>query len=275
MDDYARAVLLGLVQALTEFLPVSSSGHLVVAARLFGDEVNALTFDVGLHLGTTAAVLLYFRRDWALLLASVRRDLRAHGPRAARWRWRSRLALLLALATLPAAVAGAALQLTVGEGLREPRVVGATLIAGGAAMWALDAIGGQARRLRDLGAGGAWLIGVAQACALVPGVSRSGAAIAAARGAGLRRPDAARFAFLLSAPIVVGVSAALLGEALLGGEGVGWGPLLCGALTSALAGLAVIRGLLAFLRRRGLGFFACYRLAAGAAVLAAVRAGVL
>lgn len=274
MDEYLRAALLGLVQALTEFLPISSSGHLVVASELFGDELNDLTFDVGLHLGTTLAVLLYFRRDWVRFAVSLRRDLRAHGGRARRWRPRSRLALLIALATLPAVAAGAAVQLALEDGLREPVLVGVMLIAVGLVILVLDRAA-RTRGLRDLGARGALLIGAAQAAALVPGVSRSGATIAAGRGLGLRRDAAARFSFLLSAPVVVGAAAALLGEALLGREEVAWGPLLCGALVAAVTGMAVIHWLLGFVRRHSLTVFVCYRLAAGAAVLVAVAAGVL
>ena len=191
MDDFVRAALLGLVQALTEFLPISSSGHLVVAAELFGDELNDLTFDVGLHLGTTAAVLLYFRRDWVLFAASMQRDLRAHGGRVGSWRPRSRLALLIALATVPAVCVGAAFQLAFEDGLREPVLVGVMLIAVGLVILVLDRAA-QMRGLDDLSARGALLIGVAQAAALVPGVSRSGATIAPAAGSGCgaRRPRA-------------------------------------------------------------------------------------
>ena len=274
MADYLRAALLGLVQALTEFLPISSSGHLVVAAELFGDDLNDLTFDVGLHLGTTAAVLLYFRRDWALFAASMQRDLRTHGGRVGSWRPRSRLALLIALATVPAVCVGAAIQLALEDGLREPLLVGVMLIAVGLVIWVLDRTA-RTSRLHDLGPRGALLIGVAQALALVPGVSRSGATIAAGRGLGLRREAAARFSFLLSAPVVVGAAVALLGEAILGGEEVAWGPLLLGALVAAAVGMAAIRWLLAFVRHHSLAVFVWYRLAAGVAVLAAVQAGVL
>ena len=274
MDEYLRAALLGLVQALTEFLPISSSGHLVVASELFGDELNDLTFDVGLHLGTTLAVLLYFRRDWVLFGASLWRDLGAHGGSVGRWRPRSRLALLIALGSVPAFAVGAAFALALEDGLREPLLVGVMLIAVGLVIWVLDRAA-QSRGLRGLGAPGALLIGVAQATALVPGVSRSGATIAAGRALGLRREAATRFSFLLSAPVVVGAAVALLGEAILGGEDIAWGPLLFGALVAALVGMVVIRWLLRFVRRHSLAIFVWYRLAAGVAVLAAVAAGVL
>ena len=275
MDDYVRAALLGVVQALTEFLPISSSGHLIVIAELFGDEVNDLTFDVGLHLGTTAAVLLYFWRDWMLIGVSAKRDLLSHGLRCGRWRWRSQLGLLLALGSLPALAAGAVLELTVEDGLREPWVVGVMLIVVGVAMGALDMLGRQERPLRRVNAPRAFVIGVAQAAALVPGVSRSGATIGAARGLHLTRPAAARFSFLLSAPVVIGASTVLLGDAIRGNEDVQWGPMLLGALVAAVVGLGVVRGLLAFIRRRSLRVFVWYRLVVGVAVLIGVWAGAL
>ena len=273
MEDYLRAALLGLIQALTEFLPVSSSGHLVIAAELLGDEVNDLAFDVGLHLGTTTAVLVYFWRDWALMGASARRDLSEHALHIRRWRWRSQLALLLALGSIPGVVAGAVVELTIEDGLREPLVVGVMLIVFGVVMWVLDAFGRMEGRLRDVDAPRALIIGVAQAAALVPGVSRSGATISAGRGLHLGRHAAARFSFLLSAPIVIGASVVLLGDGVRGDEDVQWGPMLFGALVAALVGLGVIRALLAFVCRHSLQVFVWYRLVVGVAVLVGVRAG--
>ena len=275
MEEYLRAALFGLIQALTEFLPISSSGHLVLAAELIGDEVNDLTFDVGLHVGTTAAVLAYFWRDWWLIGAATRRDLRAHGLAVARWRWRSRLGLLLALGTVPAVLAGAALQLTVEDGPRDPLVVGVMLIAVAVVMWAVDTRVRADRAMRAVGWRGALLVGAGQALALIPGTSRSGATITAGRALGLSRRAAARFSFLLSAPVTLGAASVVALDAARRPGEVEWGPMAVGALVAALAGMLVIRGLLRFLRRRGLGVFVWYRLALGAAVLAGVAAGVL
>ena len=275
MEDYLLAAALGLVQALTEFLPISSSGHLAVAGEVVGGEVRGLTFDVGLHLGTTAAVLAYFRRDWALIAASAWRDARAHRGAVRRWRWRSRLGLLLALGSLPAAAAGAALELAADGGPRSPPVVGAALIAGGALMWAIDARARAGGGLRAVDAPRALAVGAAQAVALVPGVSRSAATISAGRALGLDRTAAARFSFLLSAPVTLGAGAVLVREAARRPDEVAWGPMLLGAAVAALAGLLAIGWLLRFLRRRGLRVFAWYRIALGAAVLAAVQAGAL
>lgn len=275
MDEYLRAALFGVVQALTEFLPISSSGHLVLAAELAGDEVNEITFDVGLHLGTTVAVLVYFWRDWWLIGAAARRDLRAHGLAVARWRPRSRLGLLLALGTVPAVLAGVALQLTAEDGLRDPLVVGIMLIGVAVVMWAVDRRARADRPMRALSARGALFVGVAQALALIPGASRSGATITAGRALGMSRPAAARFSFLLSAPVTLGASSVVMRDAVQRPDAVEWGPMAVGALVAAAAGMVVIRGLLRFLRRHGLAVFVWYRLALGAAVLAGVATGTL
>lgn len=275
MEDYVRAALLGLLQALTEFLPVSSSGHLVVAAELFGDKVNEVTFDVGLHLGTTAGVLIYFWRDWAMLVKSTYRDLTNYGAHIQYWHWESRLSMLLVTASLPGLIVGALIELLIGNGLREPWIVGTTLIVGGIAIWIFDALGKQTRQLPDINAPRALLIGLAQAIALVPGISRSGATIAAGRALNLERPVAARFSFLISAPIVLGASAALLGNAIITHENVNWGPLLFGALVAAATSLAVIRGLLTFIQSHSLRLFVWYRLLVGTAVIISAWTGLL
>ena len=150
-----------------------------------------------------------------------------------------------------------------------------TLIVGGIAIWIFDALGKQTRQLPDINAPRALLIGLAQAIALVPGISRSGATIAAGRALNLERPVAARFSFLISAPIVLGASAALLGNALITHENVNWGPLLFGALVAAATSLAVIRGLLTFIQSHSLRLFVWYRLLVGTAVIISVWIGVL
>ena len=275
MDDYLRAVLLGLVQALTEFLPVSSSGHLVLGAELIGEDVSSLTFDVGLHVGTTVAVIVYFRRDWGRIIAEGLRDLATHGPRIQRWGQRSRLGLWIALGTVPAVIAGLAFDATIEAHLRSPLSVGLMLVAFGVVIGVLDAWGGTVGRLLDMTPGRALTVGVAQALALVPGVSRSGVTIAAARGLGFDRPSAARFSFLLSAPAVAGAATLKLSDAMRGDEAVLWGPMVVGAVVAGLAGALVIRGLLAFLESGTLRPFVWYRIALGLVVVGASLAGAL
>lgn len=273
--DYLRAILLGVVQAVTEFLPISSSGHLVLAPRLLGHEVSSLTFDVGLHIGTMVAVIGYFWRDWFAIAAEGVHDLGRHGPRIGRWSARSRLGLWIALGTVPAVVAGLLFAGTIEERLRDPWLVGVMLIAFGLVIGAADRWGAQLRRLLDMTAAGAFVVGIAQAVALVPGVSRSGITIAAARGLGFDRPSAARFSFLLSAPVVFGAGALELSRALRADEVIAWGPMAAGAVTAAIVGAFVIRAFLAFLQSRTLAIFVWYRIALGLVVLAAGAAGLL
>lgn len=273
MDDYLRAVVLGLVQATTEFLPVSSSGHLVVAPRIIGDEVSSLTFDVGLHIGTTVAVVSYFWRDWFLIGLSGLRDVGEHRWRISRWQDPSRLGLWLVVGTIPAAVAGLLLGDVIEQELREPWIVGATLVLFSGVIWALDTWGGTLGQLGNMTGGRALTIGAAQALALVPGVSRSGATIATGRGLGFGRGAAARFSFLLSAPIVLGAGVLKVTEALSSDEVVQWGPFIVGAAVAAVAGALVIHVFLGFVERHTLRVFIGYRVVAGLAILGAVAAG--
>jgi len=275
VDDYLRAILLGIIQAVTEFLPVSSSGHLVLAPELMGDRPSSLTFDVALHIGTLAAVLGYFWREWLAIGRAGITDVRAQGLALREWSPYGRLGLLLALATVPAVIVGLLFEDWIDANARSPVVVGVMLIGVGVLIGVADRWGAHVGRLLDMTAGRALLIGGAQAVALIPGVSRSGATMAAARALGFDRPTAARFSFLLSAPVVFGAGI-LQGVRVAAGEGsVEWGPMIAGAITAGVVGAVVIRGLLAFLQRATLSVFVWYRIALGSAVLAAVAAGVL
>ncbi|MDA0815735.1 MAG: undecaprenyl-diphosphate phosphatase [Chloroflexi bacterium] len=275
MDDYLRAILLGIIQAVTEFLPISSSGHLVLAPEFMGDEPSSLTFDVGLHVGTLFAVLAYFWRDWLSIGDATVRDVRSVGINLRRWSPYGRLGLLLALGTLPAVLVGLALEGWIDEHARSPVVVGSMLIGGGVLIGIADRWGAHVGRLFDMTTGRALIIGAAQAVALIPGVSRSGATMAAARALGFDRPTAARFSFLLSAPVVFGAGVLQAVRVASGTHTVEWGPMLLGAAVSAVIGALVIRGLLAFLQRATLAVFVWYRIALGAVVLALVSLDVL
>ncbi|MGE3961838.1 MAG: undecaprenyl-diphosphate phosphatase [Dehalococcoidia bacterium] len=275
MDDYLRAILLGAVQAVTEFLPISSSGHLILAPEILGEESSPLTFDVGLHVGTLVAVLGYFWRDWVRIAVATLHDAGAEGVAVRRWSPDARLGLLLALGTVPAVIVGFALEGWIEENVRDPLVVAAMLIGVGVLIGVADRYGPLVLRLADMTPARSLLIGCAQAAALIPGVSRSGATIATSRALGFDRPSAARFSFLLSAPIVAGAGALRLTEALTGEEAIQWGPLLVGAVTSAAVGALVIRVFLSFVQRATLAVFVWYRIALGLAVIAAVATGIL
>lgn len=275
VDNLLRAVFLGVLQAATEFLPVSSSGHLVLAPELVGDDVSTLTFDVALHLGTTVAVIAYFWRDWARIVSAGLRDLSQHGLRLTGWSQYALLGLWVVVATIPAVIIGLLFGDVIDEQLREPWVVGLTLIGFGLVIGALDRWGGTVARLLDMTPLRALTIGGAQAVALIPGVSRSGITIAAGRGLGFDRPSAARFSFLMSAPVILGAGILKFGEALTSDDPLDWGPMVAGAVVAAIAGALVIRWLLAYLERGTLMPFVWYRIGLGTLVLALSAAGVI
>lgn len=273
MDDYPRAILLGAVQALSEFLPISSSGHLLLSSRLLGSETASPTFDVGLHLGTLFAVLVYFRADWLGFARGLVDDATTHGAGIRRWSPETRLLLAIALGTVPAVLAGLLFNSTIETYLRSPLIVGVNLIGFGLLLGWADRLEGN-RGLASMTYAAAILVGIAQAVALMPGVSRSGATMTAARALAFDREAAARFSFLLSAPVVFAAAVLELGKALLGDAPLAWGAMFVGAATAAVVGWLVIAGLLAFLRTRTLRVFVWYRIALGTAVIAGALLGV-
>lgn len=246
---YAQAALLGAIQGLTEFLPVSSSAHLALAPRFFNFPDPGLTFDVALHLGTLLAVLVYYRKVWLSLEA--------------------RTIALLALATLPAVGAGLALEGAAESLFRDPSRIAVCLIAfSGVMVWA-DRRGENALgRWREAGPRTVLLVGCAQALALMPGVSRSGATMSAALLLGLGRGEAAELSFLMATPIVAG--AAILKLRHLGAADL-TGPFWLGLAVSAVVGFAAVGAFIRFLPKGGLKPYAAYRVALGLAALFLAR----
>jgi undecaprenyl-diphosphatase len=259
-----QAVVLSLVQAVTEFLPISSSGHLILVPRLLGWPDQGLAFDIATNTGTLLAVLVYFRRDLVELVSGVvtgKRGSEDFDPRS--------LSLALVVGTIPVGLAGLALHDWIATRAREPLLIACTAIVFGLVLWAADRIGPRRRELADLWWRDALWIGLAQALALVPGTSRSGITITAALLLGFTRPSAARFSFLLAIP--VGVLAAGLDVLKIAKHGLGAGellPLLLGVGVSAVAGYFVIGWLLAWIRSQSLTVFVVYRLLLGIAILA-------
>ena len=270
MDQIVQAIVLGIVQGLTEFLPVSSSGHLIVVPALLGWDdpfLQSLAFSVMLHVATLLALLLYFRADWQRLipagLATIRdRSFRGDPDR--------RLAWLLAASTIPAVIVGVTLNDLIETAFREPRLVAVTLVAGGAILWLADRLGSRTRAIENLSFPMALGIGAAQALALVPGISRSGISIAAGLFAGLDREAAARFAFLMATPITAGAGIWELRK-ILAGESASLPllPLAAGMVASLLAGLVAIAVTLRFLRTHSVTVFVVYRIALAALVVVA------
>jgi undecaprenyl-diphosphatase len=250
-----RAVVLGILQGLGEFLPISSSGHLIVVPWLMGWPDSGLAFDVALHLGTLAAVGFAFWRDWMRLAGAGLRSLAAGRPFADA---DARLLWYLALATIPGAVAGKLLEERAETAFRSPGLVALMMALMGLVLWAADRranrTGGEVVSLRD-----AVLVGLAQALAIVPGTSRSGATISMALFLGHRREAAARFSFLLALPITLG--AALVKVPALFRSAADTGPVVAGMLAAAISGFAAIRLLLAYVRTRDYTPFVHYRFA--------------
>ena len=269
--DLLRAAILGIVQGLTEFIPVSSSGHLILVPALFGWDDQGLAFDVGLHLGTLVALLAYFWRDWTTMGLSAARDVSRFGGRWRSYRQETRLLAALAMGSIPVAVVGLLFGDWIEENVRQPWVVAIGLAVAGTVILVIDRMGRHTRTMEEWGVRDALVVGCAQALALMPGVSRSGSTITAGVFLDFRRDAAARFAFLLGTPAIVG--AALLKGADLGQE---WrdefGVLAVGFVASAISGFAVIHFLLRFLRVRSLQVFVLYRYAV--AVLTLVIAGI-
>ncbi|MBA2382369.1 MAG: undecaprenyl-diphosphate phosphatase [Chloroflexi bacterium] len=267
MDTLLAAIVMGVVQGLTEFLPVSSSGHLILVPYLLGINdpfITSLEFSVILHIGTLVALLIYFRSDWLRLVpaffAAVRdRSLEGDPDR--------RLALLLAVATVPALVLGFLLH-DLEDLLREPGPVAVMLVVGAAILWLAERSGSRKRLALDLSGAQALAIGGAQAIALIPGISRSGISISAGLFAGLRRDEAARFSFLMATPITAAAAAYEVLKVVRGeGVAIQAGPMAAGLLTSFVFGLLAITVLLRFLRTRSTDVFVAYRLMFAAAVL--------
>lgn len=264
--DLVQAVVLGIVQGVTEFLPVSSSAHLVLLPQLLGWPTPPLTFDVTVHWATAAAVLLFFRGDWASL---------ARG--ALRWRpggadGNARLSAWIVLATIPAALAGLLLEPAFEAVLEsDPRFAArasAALLLVTAVVLVLAEVaarrGGHGRDAQDVGLRGALAVGLAQAVAILPGISRSGATIAAGMASGLKRQEAARFSFLLSAPIIFGAGVLQLGDLLVARPTAAEAAALVAGFVAALAVSYVAIGwLLAYIRRSPLYPFAAYCAALG------------
>lgn len=258
-----HAALLGIVQGLTEFLPISSSAHLILARALFGWDSDrfGLAFDVACHAGTLVAVLAYFRTELAAMAVALPR---AFGPQAG---VPGRLARLIAVGTVPVVVVGLLASDRIEVGLRSPGVTLVTLAAGAVLLLAAERVGRRTRDETSLIAGEALLIGAAQAAALVPGVSRSGATIGVGVLLGLRRDAAARFGFLLGVPAILAAAAregVALARAGLDAEGAAL--FAVGMATSAVVGYVTVKYFIRYLAGHSLDVFAYYRLALAAVV---------
>lgn len=269
MDQVLQALVMGFVQGLTEFLPISSSGHLLLVPYFFGWDdtfIEGLAFSVVLHAGTLLALLVYFRGDWLRLVPAFFASLRDRSVGDDPDR---RLIWLLVLSTLPAAAFAFLLNDIVEENVRQPGLVAVTLVVGGAILWIADRWGPRTHTISRLTGRGALGIGFAQALALIPGVSRSGISMSAALFAGLDRADAARYSFLMATPITA-MAVAWESLKLIRGEVGGAEPLtlIVGVVASFVSGVLAIAVLLRYVRTRSFTIFVAYRLVLAAVVLA-------
>ena len=272
-----QAIILGIVQGLTEFLPISSSGHLILVPWLFNwhflldnPDLNK-TFDVALHLGTFVAVLVYFWREVGKLIAAWVRSIGRRSladPMA-------KLAWLLLVSTIPAAIVGVVLESFIEDRLGKPWIIAVAMIVFAGVMYLIDHIARLDRELDSLTWFDAVLIGCAQALALCPGVSRSGITMMTGMLLRLDRESAARYSFLLSIPVIGGAAAYKALEVAKNGLPSGTAtPFLVGMISAALSGLVAIWFVLAYLKRHNFNLFVLYRIVIGVAVLILIVAGV-
>ena len=256
MDEIIRSIIIGLVQGLSEFLPISSSGHLVLAPYIFGWDYQGLSFDVALHLGTTLAVIIFFWSDWIAILKSafkmnqaIKNNEEIGLPSNFLWQ--------ILLATIPVALVGYFLNDYVESNLHGPVLIAIDLIFFGIILWLVDKYAKRRCKIQDTRYKNSFAVGLSQAVALIPGVSRSGITITTARAQGYDRKDAARLSFLLSTPAVIGAF-------LLHAKDIGLSEInlifAMGVLASFISGYLAIKYLLRYLEKSNFSVFVWYRI---------------
>lgn len=258
--EWLQVLVLAAIQGLTEFLPISSSAHLVLIPVLTGWPDQGLAFDVAVHVGSLVAVLVYFRDDFgAMLREGVGRPRRSGGH--------ARLGWLVVVASVPVAVAGLALDAAVSDALRDPVVIAVATIAFGLLLLVAERAGAKRRRIESIGIRDAILIGCAQAMALVPGTSRAGITMTAGLLVGLTPSASARFSFLLSAPVIAMAGGYKTIQLAAGAADAQWTGLVLGAFIAAVCAYACIHAFLRLVARIGFAPFVAYRLVLGAVLL--------
>jgi undecaprenyl-diphosphatase len=267
-----EAIVLGVVQGLTEFLPISSTGHLRIVPAFLGWDDPGTAFTAVVQLGTMAAVVLYFRED---LVRIARAWLGSLGQSSLRGDRDARMGWYIILATIPIGIFGLIFKDQIESGGRDLYLIGIALIVLGLALLLAEEVGTRRRGMDEVGARDGFVVGLAQALALVPGVSRSGATISAGLFLGFDRPSAARFSFLLSVPAVVLSGLYELRDALGEQTGVSAAGLAVAVLLAFVTGYASIAFLLRYLVTHTTGVFVAYRVALGSLVLALTAAGTI
>ena len=272
VEDVLKAVVLGLIQGLTEFLPISSSAHLRIYPELFGWGDPGAAFTAVIQIGTELAVLIFFWRDiWRIGNAWVRSLFRAEhrGTLDARMGW------YVIIGSLPIVVLGVLLKDVIERDFRSLWLIAGTLVVFGVVLGVADRVGSTDKQIKEMHLRHAVLMGLAQACALVPGVSRSGATLSMGRFLGYDREAATRYAFLLAIPAVVGAGLFEIPEISSGDNDYGWGPTITATVVSFVVGYAAIAWLLRFVSTHSFTPFVIYRIALGAGTLILVATGVI
>ncbi|GAA2012088.1 undecaprenyl-diphosphate phosphatase [Nocardioides kribbensis] len=272
MQELLQAIVLGVIQGLTEFLPISSSAHLRIFPELFGWGDPGAAFTAVIQVGTELAVLIYFRKDiWRIattwLRSLVRPEYRGHLD--------ARMGWFIIVGSLPIVLLGVALKDVIERDFRSLWIIGTTLVVLGLVLGLADKLGRTDKRIEQITLRDAVLMGLAQAAALVPGVSRSGATLSMGRLLGYDREAATRYAFLLAIPAVVGAGVFQLREIPGGDNPYGWTPTIVATVVSFLVGYAAIAWLLRYVSTRSYTPFVVYRVVLGTAVLVLVATGVL
>ncbi|MBA3783513.1 MAG: undecaprenyl-diphosphate phosphatase [Nocardioides sp.] len=270
--DLLKAVVLGVIQGLTEFLPISSSAHLRIFPELFGWGDPGAAFTAVIQIGTELAVLIYFRKDiWRIgstwVVSLFKPEYRGH--------FDARMGWFIIIGSLPIVVLGVLLKDVIERDFRNLWIIGCTLIVLGIVLGIADRTSADDKQMKDLTLRDAILMGAAQALALIPGVSRSGATISMGRFLGFEREAATRYAFLLAIPAVVGAGLFELKEIPNGDNTYGWGPTIVATVVSFVVGYAAIAWLLRYVSTKSYTPFVLYRIALGAATLILLATGVL
>jgi undecaprenyl-diphosphatase len=270
--DFLEALVLGVIQGLTEFLPISSSAHLRIYPEIFGWGDPGAAFTAVIQIGTELAVLLYFRKDiWRIatmwLRSLVRPEYRGHLD--------ARMGWFIIVGSLPIVVLGVLLKDVIEKDFRSLWIIGTTLIVLGVVLGVADRVGRTDKTIRQMSLRDAILMGIAQALALIPGVSRSGATLSMGRFLGYDREAATRYAFLLAIPAVIGAGVFELKDVPGSDNPYGWGPTIVATVVSFVVGYAAIAWLLRYVTTRSYTPFVLYRVALGAATLLLVATGVI
>lgn len=250
-----QAIVYGIVQGIGEFLPISSTAHLVLIPWLFGWNDPGVAFDVALHLGTASAVILFFWKDWISLINDGIRNPKSKS---------GKLFWLLVLASIPGGLFGVLLDKYM-KGFRNPALIGIMLIIMGIILYYADKNGDKKIKLEDIGLKRSFIVGISQVLAIIPGVSRSGITMSAGRYLGIERESIAKFTFLLSTPIIIGD--ALYNAMKIGTVAIDKTSFIVAVLTAAIVGFLSIKFLLNYLKTKGFGIFAIYRFVLGVAVI--------